>query len=364
MSKKNKRVVIAMSGGVDSAVAAALLKQEGYQVIGMTMKIWPKISCGTHKERACCSLEGITDARAVAEKLGIPYYVIDLAATFKKEIIDYFCREYTSGRTPNPCIVCNEKMKFGHLLLQAKKLRAGFIATGHHAKVGHDTRSGRYLLRRGKDKAKDQSYVLFSLSQEQLAHTLAPIGEHTKLQVRTMARRLGLRHVYRKPSSQEICFVPDRNFAKFLTKEMNVKASPGPIVDTTGNVLGTHRGSPFYTVGQRHGLGIAHKRPLYVLSIDAHANKIIVGEKHQVRAKAFITKDNNWIAVKKLSKPSRLKVKIRYAHRAAPATVAEERDGTVRVEFDEPQEAITPGQAAVFYKADVVVGGGWIDHAL
>jgi len=361
---KNKRVVVAMSGGVDSSVAAALLKEQGYEVIGMTMKMWPKSSCGYDKKRACCSLEGITDARVVAEKLNIPYYVINLEKEFKKEIIDYFCKQYMEGRTPNPCIICNEKAKFGHLLQSAKKVGANLIATGHHARVEYDKKTKRYFLKKGKDKAKDQSYVLFSLTQKQLLHVVLPIGYITKKRVRAIAKKLGLRHVCRKLSSQEICFIPDDNYPKFLIKEMGLKPKKGPIVDTRGKVLGEHKGIPFYTIGQRHGLGIAHTEPLYVVKIDKENDRLIVGEKQETKQASLTVESVNWISIEKTRRPLKLKVKIRYAHKAAGAIIKDVGGKKVLVEFNERQEAVTPGQAAVFYKGDVVVGGGWIKDSV
>ncbi|PIU41510.1 MAG: tRNA 2-thiouridine(34) synthase MnmA [Candidatus Omnitrophica bacterium CG07_land_8_20_14_0_80_42_15] len=364
IKNKKTRIVIAMSGGVDSSAAAALLKKEGYEVIGMTMKTWPKSSCGSHRDKACCSLEGITDARVVAETLGIPYYVLDFAKEFRTQVIDYFCNQYLNGLTPNPCIVCNAKMKFGHLLDSAKKIGANLIATGHYANVEYDKKRKRYLLKKGKDKTKDQSYFLFNLTQEQLSHIVFPLGHLTKAKVRAVAKKMGLKNVYRKMSSQEICFMPDKNFPKFLKDEIGVKPQEGDIVDTKGNVLGRHKGIPFYTVGQRHGLGIAHKVPLYVVAINKDRNQVIVGEKNEVKSKSFIVENINMISKEKLEKTTRLKVKIRYMHKAASASVRDFGNGEILVEFDNPAEAITPGQAAVFYKGDTVVGGGWIKRSV
>jgi len=361
---KNKRIVIAMSGGVDSAVAAALLKEQGYSVIGMTMKVWPKTSCGYDKKRACCSLEGITDARVVSEKLDIPYYVIDLEKEFRKNVIDYFCKQYLEGITPNPCIVCNEKMKFGYLLNSAKKLNANLIATGHHAKINYDKAKKRYILRKGCDKVKDQSYFLFNLPQERLSHVLFPIGGLTKKKVRALAKKLGLMNVYKKLSSQEVCFMPDKNFPRFLKDEMGIDVKKGIIVDGNDKVLGEHKGIPFYTIGQRHGLGIAHKNPLYVIKIDKENNKIIVGEREKLKTKALIASDVNWISLKGIDKPLKVWAKIRYSHKASLAVVKKMKNKEVLVEFKKAQDAVTPGQAVVFYQKDIVVGGGWIKNSI
>ena len=356
---KDKRIVSAMSGGVDSSVAAAFLKKDGYDVIGVTFKTWPKEECGASFGRACCDLEAITRARWVAEDLKIPYYVVDFSEDFKKDVIDYFCSEYLKGLTPNPCIVCNEKMKFGKLLEKAHFLGAARVATGHYVRSGFDKRRGRFLLKEGRDKDKDQSYFLFSLSQEQLSSAIFPLGELTKKSVRAIAKKLKLK-TYDTVSSQDVCFIRDMNYAEYIKKMTGLELKIGEIVDSTGKVLGLHRGIPFYTIGQRRGLGIAHESPLYVTAIDVEKNRVVVGTKEDVLKKSLIADRLNWISVKGIDKPIRVMAMIRYNHKKAKAVVTKIDEDSVRVDFDKPQEAPTPGQAVVFYNKDVVVGGGWI----
>jgi len=361
MPKKSSKgkVVVGMSGGVDSSVAAAILKNDGYDVIGVTIKTWPKEECGASVGRACCNLEAVTRARAVAEGLGVPYYVVDFSHDFKKEVIDYFCAEYLKGRTPNPCVVCNEKIKFAKLIEKARSLGAQRVATGHYARALFDKKRGRYLLKEGKDKAKDQSYFLFSLSQEQLKHAIFPLGGLTKDKVRSMAKKLKLR-THDTVSSQDVCFIQDKSYAEYIRKKTGVEDVPGEIVNGAGNVLGRHKGIIFYTIGQRRGLGIAHKEPLYVTGIDTANNRVMVGEKTDVLKNGLAAERLNWIAVKGIEKPMRVMTKIRYAHKKARANVTKMVEGAVRVDFDEPQSSPTPGQAVVFYDKDIVVGGGWI----
>lgn len=359
MKTKKKRIAVAMSGGVDSSLAAALLKKDGYDVVGITFRMWPKEECGESVGRACCNLEAVTRARQVAESLGIPYYVVDFSEEFKRQVIDYFCSEYLKGLTPNPCVICNEKIKFGKLLEKALALGASSIATGHYANVNFDKRKERFLLKEGADKAKDQSYFLFNLSQEQLKRALFPLGKLTKDKVRALAKKLKLK-TYSTRSSQDICFVQDGNRAEFIKKRTGVEFKKGDIVDGSGKLIGRHKGIPFYTIGQRRGLGIAHKEPLYVTKIDIKTNRLIVGPKSDVLKKGLVADRLNWIAVAGIDKPTSFEVKIRYNHKKAKAAVLPLDDGSVKVEFAEPQSSPTPGQAVVFYDKDIVVGGGWI----
>lgn len=359
---KNKKIVVGMSGGVDSSASAAILKKEGCDVIGVTFRMWPKEECGTSFGRSCCSLEAITRARVVAEELKIPYYVLDFSADFKKEVIDYFCSEYLKGLTPNPCIVCNERIKFGLLLEKAKELGASCVATGHYANKGVDKKNGRFILKEGKDKAKDQSYFLFRLSQSQLESAVFPLGNLTKDKVRSLAKKMGLK-TFNTVSSQDICFVQDLEYAEYIKKKTGVEIKAGEIVDKAGKVVGTHKGIPYYTIGQRRGLGIAHSEPLYVTGIDVSKNRIVVGTSKDVLRKSLIADRLNWIAIDGINKPLKVMAKIRYNTKKAKAVVAKIGADSVRVDFDEPQAAPTPGQAVVFYDKDVVVGGGWIKEA-
>lgn len=352
-----------MSGGVDSSLAASLMKKKGYEVIGVTFKMWPKEECGASFGRACCNLESVTRARAVAEGLKIPYYVVDFSVEFKKEVIDYFCSEYLKGYTPNPCVVCNEKIKFGRLLDKAKLLGAGLIATGHYANVIFDKKTGRYLLKEGKDKLKDQSYFLFNLSQGQLKRAVFPLGNMLKSKTRALAKKLKLK-TFNAASSQDVCFIQDMDYAEYIRKKTGVEIKRGKIVDAAGKVIGEHKGIPFYTIGQRRGLGIAHTEPLYVTAIDIKNNRLIVGPKAEVMKKGLIAERLNWIAIDKMGRPIKVKAKIRYNHKKAEAVVTRIGEDTVKVEFDKPQEAPTPGQAVVFYDKDIVIGGGWIKESV
>ena len=358
-----QRVVVAMSGGVDSSTTACFLKEKGYEVIGATMCIgmMDKTQGGPAR---CCGLGDIEDARRVALQLEIPFYVFHLREEFEKEVIQYFCEEYVKGRTPNPCILCNERMKFGSFLKMALELEADFIATGHYARLDFDERIGRTLLKKGVDRRKDQSYVLFSLTQDQLRHTLFPLGEHRKEEVRKKALQLGLR-VHDKPESQEVCFIQESSYHSFLSERLKESIEPGPIVDREGNVLGKHKGIPFYTIGQRRGLRLAKGKPLYVIGIDREKNGIVVGGEEEVYGDTFIVDSVNWIVPQKMiSSSHNAQVKIRYNHPGSEASISPKGEGELEVKFKSPQKAITPGQAAVFYDGETVLGGGWIKEVL
>jgi len=355
---KKKRVLVAMSGGVDSAIAAAILKDQGYEVIGATMKLWPEEHCGRHKEKSCCSLEDIEDAKKVCRILEVRHYVLNLEEAFQKEVIDYFSREYLAGRTPNPCIICNEKIKFGSLLKKAEALECDFISTGHYARI---ERNGCYRLRESVDKSKDQSYVLFSLTDFQIQKALLPIGDLSKDIVRAKAKELGL-GVYKKAESQEICFVPEGNYSDFIKKYCGIEIKEGGIIDSTGKMLGRHNGFWNFTIGQRRGLGVSHKEPLYVIDIDPEKNIIVVGDFSEVKKKRFIVKDINWF--NKRDSSFEAEVRIRYNHKKARAFLKEAGDKRIEVVFEKKQEAITPGQAAVFYEGEYILGGGWIERVL
>lgn len=358
-----KRIAVAMSGGVDSSLAAALLLKEGYEAIGVTFRMWPKEECGASFSRACCSLEAVTRARAVAGDLGIPYYVFDFSEAFKTKVIDYFCEEYLKGFTPNPCVICNEKIKFGFLHEKALALDAGLIATGHYADKGSDKRTGRLFLKQGADQEKDQSYFLFSLSQEQLRYSVFPLSDYTKNRVRSAAKRFKIK-THNVVSSQDICFIRDLDYAEYIKKKTGVEIKEGEIVNKEGKVLGVHKGIPYYTIGQRRGLGLAYSEPLYVTGIDRSRNRVIVGVKKDVLKKSLIAHRLNWMAIENIDKDLRVKAKIRYNHKAGDATVSRAGRDLVRVDFDLHQEAPTPGQAVVFYNKGIVVGGGWIKEVV
>lgn len=351
-------MLVAMSGGVDSSVAAALLKEKGYDVIGITMEIWP--ASETKNFGGCCSITAVEDAKKVAAKLKIPHYVVNFRDYFKKTVIDNFLSEYSAGRTPNPCIRCNQFVKFGHLLQKADELGCDFISTGHYAVTATDGK--RFVLKRSADDSKDQSYVLYVMGPETLKRTLFPLGRMTKTKVRETAKKLGLA-VADKKDSQEICFIPDNNTAAFLSENIKEKLVPGPICNTDGDRLGMHRGIAYYTVGQRKGIGLAFSKPFYVLRIDRETNSIIVGDEKEVFGRSLVAEDVIWTSVEKPTKPFKAKVKIRYNGDAADATVEPSDDGKVTVRFKKPVRSITPGQSAVFYKNDVVLGGGIICKA-
>ena len=415
IEQKKTRVLLGLSGGVDSSAAAALLLEQGYDVVGVTLKLWPQ-DCVNRAEDRCCGPEAVKDARGVAHQLGIPYYLIDESAEFQRQVIGYFAEEYKAGRTPNPCVMCNQHLKFGTLLHRANQLGAQFIATGHFARVeraapdvaprpasGHSTnesppptpltrpagtlsphpmrgegwgegcfsqlqavpaygsgRAGeRFLLKRGRDSRKDQSYFLFSLRQHQLARSLFPLGEMTKSDTREVARHCHLKTA-EKEESMEICFVPDRDYGKFLRDAKLAQNHRGDIVDTHGRKLGEHDGIEFYTIGQRKGLGISSPKPLYVVELDAANNRVIVGDDTMLERDECVVERCNWIPFD--TPPATLEVtaKIRYNHPGTAATVTPLANGSAKVKLHTPQRAVTPGQACVFYQDDLVVGGGWI----
>lgn len=343
---------------MDSSAAAALLLEQGYDVVGITLKLWPQ-DCISRAEDKCCGPQAVMDARSVSHKLGIPYYLIDEADDFQKQVIHYFAEEYKAGRTPNPCVMCNEKLKFGTLIRRARQLGAEFVATGHFARIEKSADGRRHLLRRGHDARKDQSYFLFSLKQEQLARSLFPLGELTKSDTRGIARESHLKTAD-KDESMEICFVPDKDYGKFLQDSKLVPKHKGDIVDLHGRVLGQHDGIEFYTIGQRKGLGISSPKPLYVIELDAKNNRVIVGDESALERAEFNVERCNWIPFDEPPASLEVTAKIRYNHPGTPATVKPRPDGGAEVKLHTPQRAITPGQACVFYQDSLVLGGGWI----
>ena len=350
-----------MSGGVDSSVAAYLLKEQGYDVIGVTMQIWQEDKEYEEREGGCCSLSAVDDARRVADKIGIPFYVLNFRDSFKKNVIDYFIDEYMEGKTPNPCIACNKYLKFDELLKKAQGIGADYIATGHYAKI--EEHNGRYILVKSDDDKKDQTYALYNMTQEQLAHTLMPCGEYTKDRIREIAKEIGL-DVHNKKDSEEICFISDNNHGKYISEAMPGKVKQGNFVDKDGNILGKHKGIVYYTIGQRKGLGLAMGRPVFVTDINPLTNEVVVGAEEDIFKTDLICKDINFIAFDNLDKSLELKAKIRYSAKPATATITPLENGKVRVSFKEKQRAITKGQSVVMYQGDKVVGGGIIDKSL
>jgi tRNA-specific 2-thiouridylase len=363
-------IAVAMSGGVDSSTVAAMLRADGHTIIGLTMQLWNQRRLAGHEgmpesvQGRCCSLDDVFDARRVAEHIGIPYYVVNHEERFEREVVRPFVAEYLSGRTPIPCSLCNNHLKFDQLLVVARQIGAERVATGHYARVAYDETSGRWLLRRPADKSKDQTYFLFGLTQDQLSRTLFPLGDMTKPQVRDLARQHGLA-LAEKPDSQEICFVPGGDYKRFIDAYLadQGEALPdtaGELVTTSGEVIGEHHGIHNFTVGQRKGLGVATGSPLYVIQISGANKQVIVGGEENLYSLTLRARRVNLIAVDDLHEPMRVTVKIRHRHEPALALIEKSDNDEILVTFDEPQRAITPGQAAVFYDGDTVVGGGWI----
>jgi len=364
-------IAVAMSGGVDSSTVAALLVRQGHAVVGMTMQLWnqrrlPELIPETASHGRCCSLDDVYDARRVAEQVGIPYYVVNFERQFEEQVVAPFVDEYLAGRTPIPCTLCNNYIKFDRFLEMADAVGAHRIATGHYARVRYDEASGRYQLLRARDESKDQTYFLFGLTQKQLARTLFPLGEMVKPAVRELARSMDLA-VAEKGDSQEICFVPNGDYAAFMNAYLKEKgvapaATRGAIVTTDGRTLGEHEGIHHFTVGQRRGLGIATGEPLYVISTDPRTQRVVVGGNDDLLCARFFARQVNWISIAGVTAPRSAQVKIRNKHAAAPASLHPAEDpARVEVIFEEPQRAVTPGQGAVFYDGDLVLGGGWIE---
>ena len=365
------KIAVAMSGGVDSSAAAAILREQGHELVGFTMQLWDQrrgLSVDENGEplpSRCCSLDDVYDARRVAEELGFPFYVLNLERDFERDVVQPFVASYLNGETPIPCVGCNSRLKFSSLDRLAASLDCEKVATGHYARVEYDAARNRYQLLRGLNHGKDQSYFLWELTQDQLSRAMFPLGEMSKPEARAAARQHHLA-VAEKAESQEICFVPDGDYAGFIDRYLEADETTdrlpgsGEIVDTSGRVIGKHQGIHHYTIGQRRGIGIADERPLYVISLDSENNRVAVGPQEELLGREFTAAGVNWVAFDDPKEPVAADVRIRYRHTAAAAAITSLQNGRVRVVFDEPQRAITPGQATVFYRGDEVVGGGWI----
>jgi tRNA-specific 2-thiouridylase len=377
----SETIAVAMSGGVDSSAVAAMLRAEGHNIIGLTMQLWNQRRLAGHEgmpesvQGRCCSIDDVYDARRVAETLGIPYYVVNHEERFERDVVRPFVEEYLAGRTPIPCSLCNNHLKFDQLLIVARQIGADKVATGHYAQVVFDERLNRWLLKRPADKSKDQTYFLFGLTQEQLSRTLFPLGGMTKPEVRELARKHSLA-IAEKPDSQEICFVPGGDYKRFLEAYLSEHGDKttgiagqkiageviaGEMVTTDGKVIGEHAGVHNFTVGQRKGLGVATGSPLYVIQINNQTRQVVVGKNEELYSRTLRARRVNLMSTAELREPMRVAVKIRHKHQPAPAMIESAGPDDVLVTFDEPQRALTPGQAAVFYDGDIVVGGGWIE---
>lgn len=367
MSAEKKRIVVAMSGGVDSSVVAAVLASEGHEVIGITIKTYAYEAVGGNvgNESSCCSLDGINDARGVAAQFGFPHYVLDFTEPFNDAVIEDFVAEYLRGRTPNPCVICNRKIKWEELIKKARALGADYIATGHYARLRQVAGTGRFLISRGRDEGKDQSYALWGLTQESLSRTLFPLAEYTKPEVRALAEKLGLATA-KKGESFEICFIPDNNYERFLKERiqgLEQKVTGGEIIQD-GRVVGKHRGFPFYTIGQRRGIGVAMGEPVYVTGIDPEKNRVEIGNEKALYHAGLIVRGVNMMKYERCPDGLRVNVRIRYKDNGGMGIAEQLPDGRLKVTFDEPRRAITPGQSAVLYEGDDLVGGGVIDEVL
>ncbi len=362
--KQGKRVVVGMSGGVDSSVAAWLLKEQGYEVIGVTMQIWQDEDAQVQAQNGgCCGLSAVEDARRVAQQLGIPYYVMNFKKEFKEKVMDYFVAAYLAGQTPNPCIACNRYVKWESLLKRSLEIGADYIATGHYARIRR-LPNGRYAVSNSVTAAKDQTYALYNLTQYQLAHTLMPVGAYTKEEIRQIAKREGL-FVADKPDSQEICFVPDNDYAAFIEREAaGAVPGKGKFVKADGSVIGEHLGITHYTIGQRKGLNLAMGHPVFVTEIRAQSNEVVIGEAEDVFGEVLFCTGLNWMGIEELSEPREVLAKIRYAHSGEKCLIEKAGEDCVKCSFHSPVRAITPGQAVVFYEDDCVLGGGVITHPL
>lgn len=357
-----EKVVLGMSGGVDSSVAAYVLKEQGYEVIGVTLTQVPDDDVYEEAEGGCCSISSVFDAKKVAHDLEIPHYVMNFKGVFERKVIDCFIEEYLQGHTPNPCIACNKFIRFSEFLEKARGLGADYIATGHYAIIERDQETGRYLMKKSADHKKDQSYFLHQMTQDQLAHTLFPLGGYTKEEVRQLAEKIGLK-IHDKPDSVEICFIPDNDHGAFIKRREPDRVIPGNFVDDKGNILGEHKGIVYYTIGQRKGLGVALGKRVFVKEIDPVKNEIILGDEEDLYNTKLYAEEINLIAYDKLPEKLEVKAKIRYSKKEAQALVSPYRGGVI-VEFEKPQRAITKGQAVVFYDGDIVIGGGIIREIL